>query len=210
MDEAGKLMTRLCEIAEKWRTDKTPAVRHNYTPFYDQWLSGREVKKVLEIGIGSVPDMLHVKDYVVGASLFMWEEYFPDAQIYGLDVRPESLINKGRIRSFLCDQGSEESLRSVMPSLGENFDFILDDGSHVPAHQILTAKLFVPLLRPGGLYVIEDVQEPYVNYPDMPYPYTWVNFSKCGHVPSPWMADYGCHEYQIDDQVLVLQAEAKP
>ena len=38
-------------------------------------------------------------------------------------------------------------------------DFICDDGSHVVEDQILTLRTFLPLLAPGGFYVIEDVAD---------------------------------------------------
>ncbi len=44
--------------------------------------------------------------------------------------------------------------------LAKGFDVIIDDGSHVTEHQILTAECLLPRLNPGGVYVIEDC------YPD--------------------------------------------
>ena len=37
------------------------------------------------------------------------------------------------------------------------FDFIVDDGSHVDANQFSTLRNLYGRLRPGGLYVIEDI-----------------------------------------------------
>jgi hypothetical protein len=40
--------------------------------------------------------------------------------------------------------------------------FILDDGSHIPEHQILTFDTFFStLLTPGGVYIIEDIETSY-------------------------------------------------
>ena len=39
-------------------------------------------------------------------------------------------------------------------------DVIIDDGSHQPEHQMLTASILRWHLAPGGVYVIEDVQKP--------------------------------------------------
>lgn len=143
-------MTKLCEIALKYDTDKCPEWRdgtgHEYTPFYSALLEGRSVKKVLEIGI------------CTGASLRMWAEYFPDAEVYGLDNAPMSLISEDRIHSLLCDQSSPNDLRKVVDTFGDNFDLIIDDGSHRAEDQILSAQMLVPLLSKTGLYMIEDVQ----------------------------------------------------
>jgi hypothetical protein len=151
------MSTRLCDLAVKWHTDKTPAICHGYTPYYHELLKDKTVKKVLEIGIGYPTHMHQNKDFKPGASLFMWQEYFPEAEIYALDINPEVLINEGRIKSFCCDQGNEESLRKIAAQLGGNFDLIVDDGSHAPDHQVLSAEVLIPLLlNPDGIYVIED------------------------------------------------------
>ena len=161
-------MSVLCDIASKWGTDKATTLiarvpmevsGHGYTPYYHELFADKResVKKVLEIGID------------VGRSLFMWQEYFPNALIIGLDADPGRLIDGGRIRSMLCDQGDLESLRRVKDSVGLGFDLILDDGSHDPIHQILTAKMLVPLLGPKGIYIIEDVMDPGKVTPYIPY-----------------------------------------
>lgn len=150
--------TRLCDLAKKYGCDKTVSIFHDYTPFYDQLLQGRTVTRVLEIGIGSVASMSHVKDYKPGASLRMWREYFPEAVIWGLDNDPGVMINEERIRSLPCDQGNQQSLTRVAYDLGGHFDLIIDDGSHQLKHQALTANTLIPkLLSPTGVYVIEDV-----------------------------------------------------
>jgi hypothetical protein len=151
--------TELCELATKHGTDKWNW--HHYTPHYHRLLNDRRsaVKKVLEIGIGDPSSMADPtgKPYIPGASLRMWEEYFPNAELYALDNNRSLLINQGRTHSFWCDQGDEASLRNVMSQLGNDFDLIVDDGSHVPQHQVLTAKMLAPLLASNGMYVIEDV-----------------------------------------------------
>ena len=162
----------LRSLAAKWRSDKDPSILHGYTPYYQELLKDMDVRKMLEIGIGCPENMGHVEGYgiVPGLNLLMWEEYFQDAEIYGLDINPDILVNKGRIRSFQCDQGSEDSLRAATARTGGEFDLIIDDGSHLPEHQVLTAKVLIPLiLKPGGIYIIEDVQDPGQVVPHLPY-----------------------------------------
>ena len=153
--------TRLCELGAKYRTDKAPSIGHGYTPFYHRLLEGKDVRRVLEIGIGGGEvSMAHIPEYITGASLFMWEEFFPQAEIYALDINPDILVNNGRIKSYVCDQSDENCLRDVVTKIGAGFDLIVDDGSHDPEHQILTANVLTPMLNPGGLYIIEDVADP--------------------------------------------------
>lgn len=159
----------LKSLAEKYCCDKLYS--HSYIPFYERLFAGRTVKRLLEIGIGYEDLMTpFVPRYVHGASLRMWEEYFPDAEIYACDIRLDTLINEGRIHSMVCDQSKGDSLAAMVfeftNGLQEGLDVIIDDGSHVAAHQIFTAKCLLgnkgvpPVLNPGGVYVIEDVQEP--------------------------------------------------
>ena len=38
---------------------------------------------------------------------------------------------------------------------------IIDDGSHLPSHQLLSLETLWPSLAPGGLYIVEDVETSY-------------------------------------------------
>jgi hypothetical protein len=159
------MKTELCDLAYKWRTDKAIF----YTPFYHALFKNKRnnVKKVLEIGIGYPHAMVGsisrvgMVDYVIGASLFMWQDYFPQAQIFAFDNKSELLINEGRIQSFYCDQSSDESLAEAMSYVGHDFDLIVEDGSHIREHQLLSMNHLVPLLSDTGYYFMEDINEPY-------------------------------------------------
>lgn len=142
-------MTELCLLATKYGTDKAGW----YTPVYDLLLSGRrqQVKKVLEIGIGTVEAMKHVPGYQPGASLRMWREYFPHAEVFGADIVPGDMTD-----TFWLDQGNPAQLAMLANKLGP-FDLVIDDGSHDPHHQVLGALTLLPYLTEDGLYIIEDV-----------------------------------------------------
>jgi len=134
----------LTDLARKYGTDKAGP----YTEFYERLFSGQRetIKSVLEIGIGSPEAMAHVPDYQPGASLRMWQDYFPNAMIVGLDIDASVLVEGSRIQSYL---------RSRDFPLGP-YDVILDDANHDPLEQIRTYKEFHSLLSPGGVYIIED------------------------------------------------------
>lgn len=148
-------MTELCRLATKYGTDKTI-----YTPFYSLLLERRRgmVRKVLEIGIGTQSAMKHVDSYQPGASLRMWEEYFPQAYIYGMDKDESVLFETARIYTFRAYQERPETYIDLLKHQGP-FDLIVDDGSHNAEHQVVTAKALLPVIRKGGLYIIEDVNE---------------------------------------------------
>lgn len=93
--------------------------------------------------------------YIVGSSLYMWSELWPEAQITGIDIRPDVLINERNIRSFCMDQFSQTDMQKLA-AMGP-YDLIIDDGSHKIEHQIFSAQQLLPALTPDGIYVIEDV-----------------------------------------------------
>lgn len=151
-------LTELCELARHYGTDKggwhhpkdnDSGTCHNYTPAYHELFKRRRksVRWMLEIGIAH------------GYSLRMWRDYFPNAQIIGLDRDPPCIFTEERIRCFLADQNSREDLERVVNHLGNpGFDLIVDDGSHVAGHQIFAARVLLPALSSKGIYVIEDLE----------------------------------------------------
>ena len=153
-------MTPLCELARKYETDKggqhlrygggDSDTNHNYTPVYHHLFEEdrMDVRNVLEIGVHA------------GSSLRMWKEYFPNAMIVGLDTNQECLKHSGdRIKVIMADQNNPEQLRSAVVAhvALERFDLIVDDGSHVREHQIVSMTTLLPYLADWGYYVIEDI-----------------------------------------------------
>jgi SAM-dependent methyltransferase len=151
--------TELCELAEKHGTDKW----FYYTAFYHDLLKDRreKVKRVLELGIGSPATMLDslsragIAEYKTGASLFLWREYFPNAEIIGLDIDRSTFVHSCGIRCFYCDQ--RDPMSYPLAVLGQSFDFIVDDAMHEKEPQLTAVKTLMPNLAPDGIYIIEDV-----------------------------------------------------
>jgi len=153
--------TSLCQLAAWYGLDRTPLRGHDYTPTYYELFDTRQrmlVRKVMEIGIAH------------GWGLLLWREWFPNAEIYGIDANHEFMKNMERIRSYVANQGSEGDMRNAAAWAGDGFDLIMDDASHEPAHQISSAHIMFPLLRPGGWYVIEDVINADAVAPHLPAP----------------------------------------
>jgi hypothetical protein len=152
----------LTELAIKYSSDRYYS--HSYIGFYEELFRGRTVRRLLEIGLGyeslMVPFLPPDVAYVHGSGVKMWADFFPDAEIFACDIREDTLINEGRIRSMVCDQSDPVSLRNMADSFGGPFDFICDDGSHEPLDQMLSAFVLLPYLTDGWIYVIEDCREP--------------------------------------------------
>jgi demethylmacrocin O-methyltransferase len=170
----GSNLTRLAKI---YKTDK--GGDHFYTPHYMTHFNKLKNKRIslLEIGVGGDEN-----PKLGGASLRMWKRYFHNGEIFGIDVYDKSLQEENRIKIFKGSQIDKEFLIDVIEKIPEP-DIIIDDGSHINEHVILTYKILFPVLKKGGIYVIEDVQTSYWpdyggDYNNLENPDTIMNFFK--------------------------------
>jgi len=166
-------LTELCLLGGKYCVDKSPVFqRHTYTPQYHKLFSNikNQVKLLLEIGIGNIPLMqsLTNNDYKPGASLKMWRDYFNinNTQIIGCDILENVLFTDERITTFQVDQNNVESLNSLITKvkkIQEYADIIIDDGSHQEQHMITSYNELWKLLKPKGIYIIEDINSSFID-----------------------------------------------
>lgn len=128
------------------RTDKGPE-RHGFTEVYERFFHPLrdEPIRILEIGIDQ------------GGSLLMWSDYFPKAQIFGIDIEDRSSMETERVFTFVADQSKREQLGAFLAKYPGPFDIVLDDGGHSMEQQQVTLGFLFPHVRPGGYYVVEDV-----------------------------------------------------
>jgi hypothetical protein len=126
----------------KWR---------HYFDVYHRHLNkfrGRKDLVVLEIGIYS------------GGSLDMWRSYFgSEAQIFGLDIEPACCsYERPGTRVLIGDQADRDFWQRVLSngSLPAP-DIVIDDGGHTPEQQRVTLEQLLPRMRPGGVYICEDI-----------------------------------------------------
>lgn len=135
---------QLTELGSLYGTDK---VKSGFCGFYHGLLAGsrESVAKVLEIGV------------LRGASLRMWRDYFPNATVHGLELERTGFANEERMVVHQGDQASRPSLNRLIARIGTGFDLIVDDGGHTMEQQQVSLAALFPHVRPGGLYVIEDL-----------------------------------------------------
>ena len=125
---------------------------HGYDRFYPYFLEhlrDQEGLNMLEIG------------YNLGYSYQMWLQYFPKGNVYFMEKDDGSKFPKAR---FTGDQGSVADLDRLLvtKNLKGKLDFIIDDGSHHPEHQMISfTYMFRHGLKPGGVYIIEDTETSY-------------------------------------------------
>lgn len=142
---------KLEELAFKYGTDKRGS-RHGYVKTYEELFSPWQSIpiKLLEIGVYNC------------SSHNMWVDYFPNAQIYGIDIN-DSLFEKYKQSRLLLDkvdQGDIHALNDYALANGP-WNIIIDDGSHLSSHQKLSFNVLWEYLKAGGYYVIEDTHSSY-------------------------------------------------
>ena len=92
-----------------------------------------------------------------GASVKMWSEYFLNATIVGLDINEDcKKYESDRVKIRIGDASRIDFLFSVIQEFGQP-SVAIDDGSHRWDHQISALHSLFPLLKPGGIFVMEDL-----------------------------------------------------
>ena len=119
---------------------------HTYIDEYEKLLDQyRQNSTVLEIGICR------------GESLKMWVEYFINSKVYGIDITDvyiKDLIEENKYNIIIGNACSEDILKQLN---NLTFDVIIDDGSHLINDQISSFNILKNIMKPNGIYIIEDV-----------------------------------------------------
>ncbi len=136
---------------------------HTYTDYYSRLFEPTRDKilKVFECGIGTNdPNFLSSMGIYgkPGASLRVWRDYFPNAQIIGVDIDHDTLFEEDRINTFWIDQLDAKSIINFWEKLNlSNFDVMIDDGLHTFDAGYSLFVNSIKYLAKNGIYIIEDV-----------------------------------------------------
>jgi hypothetical protein len=116
------------------------AYHRHFAPFV-----GRKVN-VLEIGIYS------------GGSLDLWRSYFGEqSHIYGVDIEEACRAYANEHVTVVIGDQADRGFWKSFRSRVEGIDILIDDGGHTLEQQQITLEEMLPSLRPGGVYLCEDV-----------------------------------------------------
>jgi hypothetical protein len=144
------------DIGFKYGTDKATRPERGYiSNVYEPLFKPVRDKniKILEIGA----DM--------GASHKLWSEYFKNGQVYCLDpfftpgtenVKQE-LENDFDVITHTGNQLTREDNLEIAKMANYEFDFIIDDASHVADGVMTSFGVLFPYLKSGGYYIVEDI-----------------------------------------------------
>lgn len=142
----------LKDLIDDTRTDKNSW--HNYLDTYEKKFKRikESATNVLEIGICK------------GGSIKLWHDYFPNANVYGVDIMHiddvwDGIKNNNRIKLMTSTNAYDERfIQEEFVDKGIKFDMILDDGSHLWPDVQFVVKHYTKLLKPDGILIIEDIQ----------------------------------------------------
>ena len=139
---------------------------HAYQAIYEEFLGPLHCRplNILEIGLGCNAGIAEA-----GQSLAMWLHYFPLATltVFEYDGRcvdewvakdPMGIGSDVLKRRVVWIKGDQSSTGDLAPALARGpFDFVLDDGGHSFRQQIVSLVVLLPAVRPGGMYIVEDL-----------------------------------------------------
>jgi hypothetical protein len=154
-------LPNLTDLADRYGSDKG-STKHRYTELYQMlFLPYRQrAVRFLEMGL-----LIGGPEHGVSAdratadlpSVRMWLEYFPKGRIHGLDVSDFSWFRHDRFTFHRCDMDARENIAAAAAGMPD-FDIVIDDASHASHHQQYGFLELFPKVKPGGLYVIEDLR----------------------------------------------------
>ena len=163
----------LKNISSIYKTDK---LEHGYIEIYESYFNQIKDKelKILEIGIAD------------GKSLLTWSDYFKNSKIIGIDIHKIDIVEKKLDRKNIeVHQGSQSDRQFIQEIVKKynDFDIIIDDGSHISKDVKKSFELLFPALKDNGLYIVEDMQTSYNHFfggnPfDLKYSNSHMNFFK--------------------------------
>ena len=124
----------------------------HYFDIYDHLLGKFYESKVsyLEIGVQN------------GGSLEIAKKLFAsDSLIIGMDIDPNCKHLEGEVANHIIIGSQVDDAALAKVSEYAPLDVIIDDGSHIQSHMIVTFLKLFPLLSQNGIYIIEDTHTNY-------------------------------------------------
>jgi len=137
--------TKSGKVSDKWES---------YLPYYDFLffpLHDRAID-MLEIGVQN------------GGSLDTWSQYFENGRNFiGCDIDTDCAqlsYDDPRIKIVVGDANAAPAFQTIK-NICPDFDIIIDDGSHKSLDILNSFVNYFPLVKPGGIYVVEDTHTLY-------------------------------------------------
>jgi hypothetical protein len=205
-------------LGSRFGTDK--ADTNDLLHYYESILKKYKYEKIniLEIGV------------FFGSSLKMWREFFPHAEIYGMDhftgLQGNGHIFEGarkflnavhngeagtsRIHLVECDQSNRKQLKNARDKFLQDkieFQFILDDASHLMMPQQLSLAILAPCISKGGMFIMEDWGSSLdIRYSDLKHDFSNSTYTMMKHFNDTRIVR---SEYMTKEELEYLQSRIK-
>jgi hypothetical protein len=135
-----------------------------------------------------------------GGSVLLWQELFPESVVVGIDncnaVHGSVMERKTSRATFIFDDAYDSLFVHQFVANGSSYGMIVDDGPHTLQSQCDFLSLYLPLLYPSGIAIVEDVAAEH--YFDA--------LEAC--VPDDWKrqrVDLRGVKGRVDDMMLIVQ-----
>lgn len=140
---------RLAEIAQRLVTQDGETKGQTNYELYDRYFGefADQPVTLLELGV-------HRAD-----STKVFASYFKNGKVIGVDLNPPAgdFSDYPNIILERADQGDAARLRDICGQhASAGLDLVIDDAAHVGFLSLASYRALLPLLKPGGLYVVED------------------------------------------------------
>jgi len=97
-----------------------------------------------------------------GGSIPMWREYFADGStLVFADIDPDCAAHADPGTHVEIGNQADPAFLTALAEKYGPFDVVLDDGSHINAHQIASFQGLWPHMKPRSLYMVEDCHTSY-------------------------------------------------
>jgi hypothetical protein len=168
----------LSELANQFETDKgtsdsvnlswgTEYATHrswHYSTTYEKYMNSSKNDSISMLEIGVCDKRFPY------ASIKMWKSYFKDLDLYAVDnfwghkigdkLEDITKLNSEGVNFIYADQGSFDDWNELNELFPNRFDFVVEDGSHWPNHMMVSLWKAIGVLKSGGYYFMEDIQNP--------------------------------------------------
>ena len=146
-----------CDKGSSCITNDKKISTHNYSIFYEKYLSNLKEKKINILEIGSHE----------GKGIASFYFYFPYSKIIGANINPFQMKFKSkRITELFINVSSKKIIKNFSDHIKVDQDIIIDDASHNLRDILFTLSILFKKLKSGGLYILEDMNQFHV-FPEL-------------------------------------------
>ena len=139
------------QYSQPHKKDNIKKKAHSYSKFYEHYFKDIRNNNLNIIEIGSFYGN-------ASAALFF---YFKNSNIFGADINPDMFLYKSkRVNNFFLNNSKRELIEKNLKNKKVEFDIIIEDASHMLKDQVLTLFMYFKLLKPGGIFIIEEIDFP--------------------------------------------------